>query len=34
MANVKITALEHQSSALLGPGDVFILDDVTRLITK
>ena len=34
MANVKITALEHQSSSLLGPGDVFILDDVTRLVTK
>ena len=34
MANVKITALEHQSSNLLGAGDVFILDDVTRLVTK
>lgn len=34
MANVKITALEHLSSTQLAPEDVFVIDDVSVLITR
>lgn len=34
MANVKITALEHLSSTQLAPEDVFVVDDVSVLITR
>lgn len=34
MANVKITALEHLSSTQLAPEDVFVIDDVSSLITR
>lgn len=34
MANVKITALEHISSIQLAPEDVFVIDDVSSLITR
>ena len=33
MANVKITALAHLSSTQLAPEDVFVIDDVSALIT-
>lgn len=33
MANVKITALNHISAAQLAPEDVFVIDDVSQLIT-
>ena len=34
MANVKITALEHLSSTQLAPEDVFVIDDVSVLVTR
>lgn len=34
MANVKITALEHLSSTQVAPEDVFVIDDVSALITR
>jgi hypothetical protein len=33
MANVKITALNHISATQLAPEDVFVIDDVSQLIT-
>ena len=34
MANVKITQLEHISSSQLAPEDVFVVDDVSTLVTR
>jgi hypothetical protein len=34
MANIKITALQSQSSNTLAQEDVFIIDDVSELLTK
>ena len=34
MANIKITQLEHLSGAVAAPEDVFVIDDVSNLVTR